>query len=65
MRFSEELKKWQIVLSCSQKELGELLYNVPTRTIQSWILGEKEPPVYVQELICFKLKSIENDISFG
>lgn len=56
MNFSDKLKEWQSNHYCSQKELGELLYNVPHRTLQSWFLGEKEPPLYVQELIAFKLK---------
>jgi len=57
MKFSEQLKSWQKEYNCSQKELGEILYRIPNRTVQSWILGEKEPPVYVQKLVEFKLES--------
>lgn len=35
-----------------------MLYNVPSRTLQSWLLGEKEPPVYVQKLILYRLVNI-------
>ena len=57
MTFSEKLKHWQIELDMSQKELSEVLYNIPTRTIQSWFLGEKEPSQYIQLLIEFRVSS--------
>ncbi len=55
MKFSDELKNWQKELNCNQKEFSNVLYNIPNRTLQSWLLGEKEPPSYVQELVIYKL----------
>lgn len=57
MKFSEELKSWQEEHGCNQKDFSEILYKVPNRTLQSWLLGEKEPPKYVQKLILYKLKA--------
>jgi len=57
MKFSEELKNWQEKYGCNQKDFSEILYRVPNRTLQSWLLGEKEPPQYVQKLIIYKLKA--------
>lgn len=57
MNFSDELKKWKEDLEFNQKDLSDYLYKVPNRTIQSWLLGEKEPPKYVQELVFYKLKN--------
>ncbi len=31
-------------------------YNIPYRTIQNWELGERECPVYVLELLEFRIK---------
>ena len=58
MKFSNELKNWQEKLNYNQKEFSNMLYNVPSRTLQSWLLGEKEPPVYVQKLILYRLVNI-------
>jgi DNA-binding transcriptional regulator YiaG len=59
MKFSTELKNWQTKLNCNQKEFSCILYNIPNRTLQSWLLGEKQPPVYVQKLIIHKLENNE------
>ncbi|OBX78207.1 hypothetical protein A9306_09725 [Moraxella atlantae] len=61
INFVEELKRLQSVLKLNQRQMCELLYNVPLRTYQSWLLGEKLPPEYYQQLILFKVQSnIEN-----
>jgi len=57
MNFSQQLSIKKEELKLSQRELCALLYNVPHRTLQSWLQGEKYPPMYVQELILFKLNS--------
>lgn len=31
-------------------------YNIPVRTLQDWERGERTPPVYVVELLEFKIK---------
>jgi DNA-binding transcriptional regulator YiaG len=56
MQFCQILQKKKEELQLSQKELCSLLYEVPHRTLQSWLQGEKEPPAYVQELIIFRLE---------
>lgn len=59
--FVDELKEAQIELNISQKAMCSILFNVPFRTYQSWLLGEKLPPEYYQQLILFKVQSnIEN-----
>ena len=55
--FIEELKTAQLELKISQKAMCAILFNVPTRTYQSWLLGEKLPPKYYQELILFRLQT--------
>jgi hypothetical protein len=60
MKLSDELKNKQEQLTCNQNELSTLLYGIPSRTLQSWLLGEKEPPKYVQELVIYKLKTRPN-----
>jgi DNA-binding transcriptional regulator YiaG len=55
MRFCQELQKKKEELAFSQKEMCDFLYEVPHRTLQSWLRGEKEPPLYVQRLVMFKL----------
>lgn len=63
MLFAQKLKQMKKELDVSQKELCSLLYNVPHRTLQSWLQGDKEPPTYVQNLIAFKLNNEINDKS--
>jgi DNA-binding transcriptional regulator YiaG len=64
MKFSSELKNWQKKFNCTQKEFSKMLYNVPNRTLQSWLLDEKEPPKYVQELVLFKLLDISSKANY-
>ena len=61
MQFCHTLKEMKEELEVSQKELCSILYDVPHRTLQSWLQGDKEPPLYVQNLIVFKLnENIQN-----
>lgn len=53
--FIEELKDIQNRLNISQIEMCNILFNVPFRTYQSWVLGEKSPPKHYQDLIIFRL----------
>ncbi len=57
IKFEEELKKHQKRLGCSQKQMCGLLFDVPVRTLQSWLLGEKLPPSYYHKLVLYKLDS--------
>lgn len=59
MNFCEKLNQYKSDLNITQKELCANLYNVPHRTVQSWLQGEKEPPEYMQDLILFKLESLK------
>lgn len=60
--FSEQLKEYQHELALTQQGLADALFSVPTRTIQSWILGEKEPPSYYQSLILFRLSQLKKNV---
>ncbi len=56
--FSKKLNQAKQELGATQVELCKVLYDVPHRTLQSWLQGEKEPPRYVQNLILFRLSSL-------
>lgn len=56
--FSEKLNQAKQELGVTQIELCQVLFDVPHRTLQSWLQGEKEPPKYVQNLILFRLNSL-------
>lgn len=56
--FSERLNRAKQELGVTQVELCKVLFDVPHRTLQSWLQGEKEPPRYVQDLILFRLNSL-------
>lgn len=58
--FSERLNQAKRELGVTQVELCNALFNVPHRTLQSWLQGEKEPSVYVQKLILFRLRVLLN-----
>lgn len=55
MQFCQILQKKKEELHLSQKELCSLLYDVPHRTLQSWLQGEKVPALYIQKLIMNRL----------
>ena len=57
MDFREELKKERARLEITQAELSNVL-GVPKRTIESWEMGDRRPPDYVQRLILSKLKEL-------
>lgn len=55
--FENELKKYQDLFGLTQAKMCELLFGVPSRTYQSWLLGEKHPPIYYQKLILHRLEA--------
>ncbi|GKX53905.1 hypothetical protein SOASR030_00170 [Leminorella grimontii] len=57
INFVEELKNAQLRLNLTQVKMCEVLYGVPLRTYQSWLLGEKLPPIYYQHLILYRLSN--------
>lgn len=57
MDFREELKNERARLEITQAELSRIL-GVPKRTIESWEMGDRRPPDYVQRLILYKLKEL-------
>lgn len=63
--FSERLNQAKKELGVTQVELCNALFNVPHRTLQSWLQGEKEPSVYVQKLILFRLRALLNPDSIS
>ena len=58
--FGERLRNEKVRLNLKLTQLSHLLYEVPIRTLQSWLANEKTPPSYYQELILFRLKGIRN-----
>jgi DNA-binding transcriptional regulator YiaG len=58
--FSERLNQAKKELGATQTDLCKVLFNVPHRTLQSWLQGEKAPPTYIQKLILFRLKVLSN-----
>lgn len=57
--FSEKLKTARISSGLSQKALADKI-EVPFRTYQSWELGDRVPPKYVQNLLLEKLNHRKN-----
>lgn len=51
MDFSISLINQQKRLGLKQAQLCKLLFGVPLRTLQSWMHGEKLPPLYYRKLI--------------
>lgn len=60
MSFPNKLAAKKEELKLTQKQMCEVLYDVPHRTLQSWLQGEKAPPDYVIDLIFFRLDNIED-----
>jgi len=57
MTFSEEIKKAREASGLSQQALAKVL-DVPSRTYESWEMGERTPPKYVQALLLEKVQSL-------
>lgn len=57
--FDHELKRYQNLFGLTQSKMCELLFGVPSRTYQSWLLGEKHPPTYYQKLILYRLETYD------
>ncbi len=55
------IKDLRLQTGLSQAEFGERLGGIPIRTIQDWEAGKRRPPLYIVDLIKFK---IENDPQF-
>jgi len=60
--FDSELKKYQESFGFTQSKMCDLLFGVPSRTYQSWLLGEKHPPIYYQKLILHRLETYNNTL---
>lgn len=56
--FSEQLHTLKKQLNFTQVEMCAALYDVPHRTLQSWLQNEKLPPNYVKKLIIKHLESL-------
>lgn len=53
--FALALKKYKDEMNVTQLEMCSLLFDVPHRTLQSWLQNEKLPPNYVKSLILNRL----------
>ena len=49
------IKELRAATGLTQKAFAELLH-IPQRTIENWEAGNREPPLYVIELIEYRLK---------
>lgn len=56
--FSEQLHRLKKQLNFTQIEMCAALYDVPHRTLQSWLQNEKLPPDYLKHLIINRLEEI-------
>lgn len=54
------IKEARRAAGLTQKQMSEL-FDIPTRTIESWEAGTRTPPSYVEKLITEKLLSIEEE----
>ena len=50
-----EIRTLRVQAGMTQREFNEYL-NIPLRTIQEWEQGRRTPPVYVVELIKYKIE---------
>ena len=50
-----EIKEIRALTGLSQANFGKK-YNIPLRTIQDWEAGKRKPPIYVVELLEFKVR---------
>ncbi len=53
--FALALKKYKDEMNITQLEMCSILFDVPHRTLQSWLQNEKLPPDYVKLLILNRL----------
>lgn len=51
------IKKAREAAGLTQAEMSRLL-GIPRRTVESWDMGERKPPAYVEALIVEKLQRI-------
>lgn len=58
MSFPEELKQARKAAGLSQQALADQTH-IPKRTIESWEMGERTPPEYVQRFLLNELKSLK------
>lgn len=50
------IKELRTLTGMSQQKFSDYL-NIPKRTIEDWEVGKHAPPVYVVELIEYKLRN--------
>ena len=60
--FSEKLKVLRIATGMSQQALADRM-QIPKRTLQSWEIGDRSAPPYVQRFVINELQSIVDEIS--
>ncbi|MBF1161893.1 MAG: helix-turn-helix domain-containing protein [[Eubacterium] sulci] len=49
------IREIRALANLSQVNFGKK-YNIPLRTIQDWEAGKRKPPIYVVELLEFKVR---------
>ena len=49
------IREIRALTNLSQANFGKK-YNIPLRTIQDWEAGKRKPPIYVVELLEFKVR---------
>ena len=56
--FSLRLKKYKDSMGITQLEMCSILFDVPHRTLQSWLQNEKLPPQYVRMLVINRIEMV-------
>lgn len=49
------IKELRQAAGMTQKEFSDF-FSIPSRTVEAWDMGERQPPQYVMELIKYKLE---------
>lgn len=55
------IKEARVAAGLTQRQMSAILL-IPLRTIESWELGVRKPPVYVELLVVEKLQSMIKSI---
>lgn len=59
------IKELREMTGLTQVEFGKHMCDIPRRTIQSWEIGEREPPEYIRGLIQYKVESEKREKENG
>ena len=58
--FAEHFKRARLAAGITQADMSKLM-EIPLRTVESWEVGKRTPPPYVQRFILNELESIARE----